>query len=110
MLNQTENAARIESLLKTAIALDPKLAEAHTQLGILYARRGEYDAAAAEFEQTIKLDPDQPTAHYHLGQALIHLGQKERGDEQLKIFRKLHSEQKDDTVIAFLMTRQDQAK
>ena len=110
LLNQTEDSDRIESLLKTAIALDPKLADAHTQLGILYARRGEYDRAAAEFEQTIKLDPDQATAHYHLGLALIHLGQKEPGDEQLRIFRKLHSEQKDDIVIAFLMTRQDQAK
>jgi Flp pilus assembly protein TadD len=82
----------------------------HTQLGILYARRGEYNRAAAEFELTIKLAPDQATAHYHLGQALIRLGQKEQGDEQLRIFRKLHSQQKDDVVIAFLMTRQDQAK
>jgi Tfp pilus assembly protein PilF len=110
VLNQTENSGTIESLLKTAIALDPKLADAHTQLGILYARRGEYDRAAAEFEQTIKLDPDQATAHYHLGQALIHLGQKQPGDEQLRIFRKLHAEQKDDIVMAFLMTRHDQAK
>ncbi len=110
VLNQTEDSGRIESLLKTAIALDPKLAEAHTQLGILYARRGEYTRAAAEFEQTIKLDPGQATAHYHLGQVLIHLGQKETAEEQLKVFRKLHAEQKDDVVMAFLMTRQDQGK
>jgi hypothetical protein len=50
------------------------------------------------------------TAHYHLGQALIHLGQKEQGDEQIQIFRKLRSQQKDDIVIAFLMTKQNQAK
>ena len=110
MLNQTKNSDRIEALLKTAVALDPKLADAHTQLGILYARRGEYNRAAAEFELTIKLAPNQATAHYHLGQALIRLGQKEQGDEQIQIFRKLHSQQKDDIVIAFLMTRQDQAK
>jgi tetratricopeptide (TPR) repeat protein len=106
--SQTGNSEKIESLLKTAISLDPKLAGAHTQLGILYARRGEYRRAASEFEQTVKLDPDQAAAHYHLAQALIHLGQKDSADEQLKIFRKLHAEQKDDVVIAFLMTRQDQ--
>jgi Tfp pilus assembly protein PilF len=110
MRNQTENSSKIESLLKTAVVLDPKLAQAHTQLGILYARHGEYNRAAVEFEQTIMLDPAQAAAHYHLGQALIHLGQKERGGEELNTFRKLHSEQKEEVVVAFLMTRQDPAK
>lgn len=105
LLNQTTNSGKIESLLRTAVALDPKLADAHMQLGILYARRGEYNRAAAEFEQTIRLDPAQATAHYHLGLALVHLGQKERGDEELKTFRKLHSERKEDVVVAFLMTQ-----
>jgi len=36
MLNQTKNSDRIEALLKTAVALDPKLADAHTQLGHPY--------------------------------------------------------------------------
>jgi cytochrome c-type biogenesis protein CcmH/NrfG len=110
ILNRTEDIAKIESLLKAAVSLDPKLADAHTQLGILYARRGENNRAAAEFEQTIRLDPAQAPAHYHLAQALIHLGQKQRGEQELELFRKLHAEQKEEVVVAFLMAKQDQPR
>ncbi len=109
--NQPTNTEKIEGLLKKAIALDPTLAQAHMQLGVLYSRRGDYPRAAAEFERTIKLDPTLASAHYRLGQALIRMGQRKQSAEEMETFRKLDSARKEeDTVVAFLLTRQDKPK
>ena len=102
------HGAQIEKLLKRAVALDPSVAQAHMQLGILYARREDNPPAAAEFEQAIKLDPHLAAAHYRLGQTLSRMGQKKQSAQELETFRKLDSAGKqEDTVMAFLLTRQD---
>ena len=109
--NQTTNTEKIESLLKNAIALDPKLAQAHMQLGVLYSRRGDYPGAAAEFQQTVKLNPALADAHYRLAQALTRMGQRNQAAQELELFRKLNAAQKEeDPVFAFLLTRQDKPK
>lgn len=109
--NQTTNTEKIESLLNNAIALDPKLAQAHMQLGVLYSRRGDYPGAAAEFQQTVKLNPALADAHYRLAQALTRMGQKNQAAQELELFRKLNAAQKEeDPVFAFLLTRQDKPK
>ena len=108
--NRNANLEKIESLLKKTVRLDPALAEAHMQLGILYARREEHPAAAAELEEAIKYDPTLAVAHYRLAQSLIRLGQKERAEQELKEFRRLNSAQKEpDVVMAFLLNKQDKA-
>jgi Tfp pilus assembly protein PilF len=102
------NGEQIEGLLKRAVALDPRLPQAHMQLGILYGRREENPRAAAEFAQAIKLDPHLAVAHYRLGQTLNRMGQKKQSAEELETFRKLDAAGKqEDTVMAFLLTRQD---
>jgi tetratricopeptide (TPR) repeat protein len=109
--NDTSHADSIEELLKKAIALNPRLAQAHRQLGVFYARRDDYRDAAVEFKQAIKLDPSQPDAHYRLAQTLTRLGQEKEARQELEIFRKLKATQKEeDTIVAFLLTRQDKPK
>ena len=68
----------MKSLLKKAIALDPKLAEAHLQLGNLYSDQSKYAEAIPEYERALQLNPDLADAHYRLGQAYVHTGDKER--------------------------------
>ena len=105
--NDTTNWEQIETLLKKAVALDPKLAQAHMQLGVLYSRRGDYPHAAAEFERTIRLDPALPVAHYRLAQALTRMGQKKQSAQELETFQKLNAARKEEeSVVAFLMTKQ----
>ena len=109
--NDNTSWEKIKSLLEKAVALDPKLAQAHMQLGILYSRRGDYPHAAVEFERTIQLDPTLPVAHYRLAQALIRMGQKKQASQELETFRKLNADRKEEeSVVAFLLTRQDQPK
>jgi tetratricopeptide (TPR) repeat protein len=49
-----------------AIALDPGLAAAHTNLGNVRYERGERSAALRCYETAVALDPDQPEALYNL--------------------------------------------
>ena len=79
---------QVESLLQRAIALDPKMADAHLQLGSLYAEQREYDKSIAEYQSALKLNPDLPDAHYRLGQDYIHIGQKDRAQTEIEIYQK----------------------
>ncbi len=87
------NLDEIESLLKSAMALDPGFADAHLQLGILYADKRKYPDAIEEYRQAIKLWPDLAEAHYRLGQVLVRVGEKARAQEALEVYSLLHQQQ-----------------
>jgi len=44
-----------------ALQLDPSLPEAHSALGVAYARTGQWDRAERSFRRAIELDPDLAT-------------------------------------------------
>jgi tetratricopeptide (TPR) repeat protein len=83
---------QIGSLLKSAVALDPKLAEAHLQLGNLYSDQNKYSDAVPEYERALELNADLADAHYRLGQAYVRTGQKERAQEQLQVYQRLRAQ------------------
>ena len=83
---------QIESLLKKAIALEPSLAEAHLQLGNLYSDQRKYAESIPEYVQASELNPDLADAHYRLAQAYVHVGEKDRGQEELKIYQQLNAQ------------------
>lgn len=78
---------KIESLLKQAIALDPKLAEAHLQLGNLYSDEKKYPEAIPEYVQTRELNPDLTDLYYRLGQAYVRVGDKEHAQEEFQVYQ-----------------------
>ena len=88
----TLNLQEVESLLLKSIALDPKLAQAHVQLGNLYADRREYARSIPEYESALKLDSNLPDAHYRLAQDYVHTGQKDRAQEEFAIYQRLRAE------------------
>jgi tetratricopeptide (TPR) repeat protein len=57
-----------------ALALDPKHAPAHNNLGIALATKGDLAGAIAECKKAIALDPKFAPAHYNLGNALTAKG------------------------------------
>ncbi len=87
------NLDEIESLLKSAIALEPGFADAHLQLGILYADRRKYPDAIQQYRQAVKLRPDLAEAHYRLGQALVRVREKAQAQEELEVYGRLHKQQ-----------------
>jgi tetratricopeptide (TPR) repeat protein len=83
---------QVESLLQKSIALDPKLSEAHVQLGNLYADQREYAKSIPEYARALELNPNLPDAHYRLGQDYVHIGQKDRAQGEFEIYQRLRAE------------------
>lgn len=80
-LSGTEDGdARAERCYQEALALDPGLAAARTNLGSLAYRRGDALAAREAFEAALALDPDQPEARFNLANLVL-----ENGDLELAV-------------------------
>ncbi len=69
---------------RKALAADPGLAAAHTNLGALAYRAGDLGAARASFEAALALDPEQPEARYDLSRILFELGEVELAASELR--------------------------
>jgi tetratricopeptide (TPR) repeat protein len=52
---------------RTAIALDPKFASPHSNLGNVLSAQGKADEAIAEYRTAIALDPKFVYPHYNIG-------------------------------------------
>jgi tetratricopeptide (TPR) repeat protein len=78
---------QIEALLRKCIALDPKLSEAHFQLGNLLSDQTHYAEAIPEYLMALESDSKIPDAHYRLGQAYVHTGQKDKAQAQFAVYQ-----------------------
>jgi tetratricopeptide (TPR) repeat protein len=75
--------------LKKAVALDPRLAKAHFQLGVLYSDQGLYPEAISALEEAVRLEPTMAQAHYRLGQAYRRTGREDPAAKALEAFERL---------------------
>ncbi len=50
-----------------AATLNPADASAHYQLGLIYQKRSELDAAVGSYKRAVEIDPNETDAHYQLG-------------------------------------------
>jgi tetratricopeptide (TPR) repeat protein len=73
-------------------ALNPKFAEAHLQLGNLYSDQNKYAEAIPEYARARELDPALGDVYYRMGQAYVHVGDKERAQEQFQIYQRVRAE------------------
>src|SRR5258707_15227022 len=81
----------VESLLQKSIALDGTLADAHLQLGILYADQHELAKSLPEYQRALELNPNSPDAHYRIGQYYVRPGQKDRPQQQFAVYQQLQA-------------------
>jgi tetratricopeptide (TPR) repeat protein len=72
-----EGDARAELCYREALALDPGLAAARTNIGSLAYRAGDTAAAREAFEAALALDPDQPEARFNLANLVLEAGDLE---------------------------------
>jgi tetratricopeptide (TPR) repeat protein len=84
-----ETLKMVESLLRRAVALDPKMTKAHLQLGILLSEQKRFDEAIPSLVEAIRLDPNLGQAHYRLAQAYQRTGQKELAAQSFAAFERL---------------------
>ncbi len=86
------NFDQIEALLKKSISLDSKFPEAHLQLGNLYSDQKKYKESIPEYRRALELNTDLADAHYRLGQAYVHTGERDLAQEQLQVYQRLRTE------------------
>ena len=82
----------VKSLLEKSVILDPKLAEAHLQLGNLYSDQHDYVKAGPEYERALELNANLADAHYRLGQVYVHTGQKDRAQQEFDVYQRLRAQ------------------
>lgn len=110
-----ERFARVQPLLEKAIRLDPKLAPAYLQLGILYSEQKNSPSAIAAYQRAIAADPQLEQAHYRLAQAYRLTGEASRSREEMALYEKISTEKSGEAsrqqheLQRFLYEMKDQA-
>lgn len=90
--SEPEELRRVETLLKRAVTLDPKLARGFLELGILLSDQERYAEAVEQLRRATMLQPGVAQAHYRLAQAYRRTGQTALAEKELEIFQKLKAE------------------
>ena len=78
-----------EELLRASLDIDPKLAEASLQLGIIHTGLGETEAALRDYENAKNADPDLAEAYFRLGQAYKALNEPEKAHEEFQEYQRI---------------------
>jgi tetratricopeptide (TPR) repeat protein len=85
-----ETNRQAETLLREAVAEDPKFAEAHYHLGLIYQQKKLDTKAAREFESAVRLKPDLKSAHYRLAQIYAKEGRAAKARQEYATVRSLN--------------------
>jgi len=78
-----------EANLREALRIDPKLAEAHFQLGSVLESLGRLDAAITELQEAVRLNAGYPEPHMAMARIYKQLGKKSEAQEEVKIYLRL---------------------
>ena len=84
---QADVLKQAEKELRQALALDPALADAHVQLGMLLAGRSPNDEAVRELQLAVALDPARREPHYRLALLLRKTGQPAEAAREMQLFQ-----------------------
>jgi tetratricopeptide (TPR) repeat protein len=84
-----QTASQAIDAANAAIALDPKVAEAHAALGLVsYTIRSDWKTAETELKRAVSIDPNFASARQWLALSLLYTG--ETGEAQAEISRAVH--------------------
>ncbi|MCI0390595.1 MAG: tetratricopeptide repeat protein [Acidobacteria bacterium] len=78
-----------EDHLREALRYDPRLPQAHYQLGQVLEKQDRYAEAIQELNQSATLDPAYPEPHYTLGRIYQRQGKREEAKKSVERFQQL---------------------
>lgn len=81
-----------EQHAQRALAQDPSQATANLALGLIRMQQGRYAEAREALEATVAADPQSTRAHYQLGLANARLGDREKSQQHLDLYRRMLKE------------------
>jgi Flp pilus assembly protein TadD len=85
---QSDDARAIQLFEKAVLKL-PNYAHARIALGASYIKLRNYTRAKEELETAVKLDPEEPKAHYNLALLYARLKDPARAQAEMDIVEKL---------------------
>lgn len=106
---EKQDLDKAATLLRSAIAADPRYAEAYFQMGVLEQARLQWRESAIDLERSIALRPNSPEAHYRLSRAYTHLGRRDEAQAEIALHQaysdqaKDHLDAKMQEVVRFLL-------
>lgn len=74
-----------EPVLKDVISMNPKYADVHNKLGIIYHLRGNYRLAAEYFKKALSLNPNYTEASLNLSIAYNEMGDFQKAQEVFSV-------------------------
>ncbi len=86
-----------------AVEMDGNMADAHYQLGLVLAKRQEWDAAAAEFDRVTEINPSYAYAHYYGGLMHYRANRPDRMANHFEQFLKLAPEAPERAEVTQIM-------
>jgi tetratricopeptide (TPR) repeat protein len=96
-------------LIQKALKIDPNLARAHLDLGILDADAGHREEAIREFRTAARLSPDDPAPHWRLARLYQSMGNKTEANLEFQKTSSLHKAA-NDTIFSKLKAAQEKGK
>jgi len=101
--------------LNTAATLLPSDAGARCQLGRVFRWLERWQEAQNAFEQCVRFDPNSDDGHYRLAQIYQRLGDRQRSEQQMELYRTAsrriadENARRDETMRTFLLTIRNSA-
>jgi tetratricopeptide (TPR) repeat protein len=80
----SRDARKAANELESAIKIDPDFAEAHNDLGVIYARLGRNPEAAEELRRTIELVPEESLPYSNLAWVLFEMGLRAEAETNVR--------------------------
>jgi tetratricopeptide (TPR) repeat protein len=102
-LGKTEEAL---PLAEKAVQIDPTIAKAYIDLGILYADSGRQQDAVKEFKAAIKLSPNDQDPHWRLARLYQAMGKQEEARAEFEKTKTLHQAEQE-SIFSKLKAAQD---
>ncbi len=96
-------------LLEKAIRIDPKIEQAHLDLGVLYDNAGRRDDAMRELKIAERLNPQDQAAHWRLARFYKAMGRNEEARVEFEKTRNLQKAS-DQSVLNKLHQAQEKGK
>ena len=103
---QLDRAADAMPLIEKAIKIDPGLARAHLDLGILYSDSGRREDAIRELKTAVRLSPEDPSPHWRLARLYQAAGNKTEANLEFQKTSDLHKVE-NDTILKQLKAAQE---
>ena len=89
-----------------AVQVDPNIAKAHVDLGIVYTDRGRQEDAVKEFRAAIKLSPNDQDPHWRLARLYQAMGKTEEAKAEFEKTKTIHQAQQE-SIFSKLKAAQD---